>query len=340
MIWLIGLAAANPSLPPRSECTSGCVCELAYGSGPYDADKAQECLLTSSIDPAEWNIPKVLTDPELAEGFAQRGLVVGSPAAELTKHVNRLAFLADYLQADARSWTTSSMKSALQTVHVAQQLVQSRPNSRVVDVGCGVGFVAAVLAQEQQAKQVVCVEYEHWVHELSTQIFKNPAHVWQTPPAPKIDLVEGDGVKMQDVSGQPLGQFDVIIYSMGLAPGLVPQQLQAAMAEGGAFFAPQCNSADVIEKAEINACKGTWRLFEKHQGEVKEVPVGYAIPATFMLPYSERKSAFGTSVQLRTIAIVLGLVVLGTAAAYWKMRGKGAAQLPELSAPVARDFRE
>lgn len=251
-------------------------------------------------------------NPELTHraAFEARGLVRDSLAPKFMKQVNRLPFVEHYLRTGI-PWSTSAPQSALQLLHL---IVVTLPNlglpnvsdmTRVADAGCGTGFIAATLALIcTRCTEVVCLEYEQSLNNIGKQIAEHGGiYDPQTLPEDsdeqtvlrKISWRWGDALTMQDLSeGANLGKFNLILFSMSIPHGDLPEALANALEENGVLVGPQCESPDVGEYRQHTAknqydhqtayCVGRWRIFQKRNSIIKEVQMDYIIPSFFMVP--------------------------------------------------------
>jgi protein-L-isoaspartate(D-aspartate) O-methyltransferase len=124
------------------------------------------------------------------------------------------------------------------------QLAQIKATDRVLDVGCGTGYSAAVLAR--LAAEVVALEQDADLVRIASELLANVVG--------KVELVQGgliEGVKAQ-------GPFDVIFVNGAIEQ--VPEILLGQLAEGGRLVA-------VLKDGQSRA----W-LFLKENGQIGKRP--------------------------------------------------------------------
>jgi protein-L-isoaspartate(D-aspartate) O-methyltransferase len=124
------------------------------------------------------------------------------------------------------------------------QLAQIKVTDRVLDVGCGTGYSAAVLAR--LAAEVVALEQDADLVRIASELLANVVG--------KVELVQGgliEGVKAQ-------GPFDVIFVNGAIEQ--VPEILLGQLAEGGRLVA-------VLKDGQSRA----W-LFLKENGQIGKRP--------------------------------------------------------------------
>jgi protein-L-isoaspartate(D-aspartate) O-methyltransferase len=101
------------------------------------------------------------------------------------------------------------------------QLAQVKAEDRVLDIGCGTGYSAAVLAR--LGAEVVALEQDADLVRIASELLANAVG--------KVELVQGgliEGVKAR-------GPFDVIFINGAIEQ--VPEALLAQLAEGGRLVA-------------------------------------------------------------------------------------------------------
>lgn len=124
------------------------------------------------------------------------------------------------------------------------QLAQVAPNDRILDIGCGTGYSAAVLAR--LGAEVVALEQDADFVRIASELLANTVG--------KVELVQGgliEGVRTQ-------APFDVIFINGAVEQ--VPDNLLAQLAEGGRLVA-------VLKDGQSRA----W-LYLKQNGQVGKRP--------------------------------------------------------------------
>jgi protein-L-isoaspartate(D-aspartate) O-methyltransferase len=124
------------------------------------------------------------------------------------------------------------------------QLAQIKPTDRVLDVGCGTGYSAAVLAR--LAAEVIALEQDADLVRIASELLANVVG--------KVELVQGgliEGVKDR-------APFDVIFVNGALEQA--PEILLSQLAEGGRLVA-------VLKDGQSRA----W-LFLKENGHIGKRP--------------------------------------------------------------------
>jgi protein-L-isoaspartate(D-aspartate) O-methyltransferase len=101
------------------------------------------------------------------------------------------------------------------------QLAQINATDRVLDVGCGTGYSAAVLAR--LAAEVVALEQDADLVRIASELLANAVG--------KVEVVQGGLI--EGVKGQ--APFDVIFVNGAIEE--VPQSLLSQLAEGGRLVA-------------------------------------------------------------------------------------------------------
>ena len=124
------------------------------------------------------------------------------------------------------------------------QLAQIKAEDRVLDVGCGTGYSAAVLAR--LAAEVVALEQDADLVRIASELLANVVG--------KVELVQGGLI--EGVKGH--APFDVIFVNGAIEQ--VPETLLGQLAEGGRLVA-------VIKDGQSRA----W-LFLKQNGQVGKRP--------------------------------------------------------------------
>jgi protein-L-isoaspartate(D-aspartate) O-methyltransferase len=124
------------------------------------------------------------------------------------------------------------------------QLAQINPTDRVLDVGCGTGYSAAVLAR--LAAEVVALEQDADLVRVASELLANAVG--------KVELVQGGLI--EGVKGQ--GPFDVIFINGAIEQA--PETLLTQLAEGGRLVT-------VLKDGQSRA----W-LFLKQNGQVGRRP--------------------------------------------------------------------
>ena len=125
------------------------------------------------------------------------------------------------------------------------QLAQITPEDRVLDVACGTGYSAAVLAR--MAREVVALEHDADLVRIASELLANVVG--------KVELVQGglvEGVKAH-------APFDVILVNGAIEQA--PETLLGQLAEGGRLVAV------MREAGQARA----W-LFVKQNGQVGRRP--------------------------------------------------------------------
>jgi protein-L-isoaspartate(D-aspartate) O-methyltransferase len=132
----------------------------------------------------------------------------------------------------------------------ACELARLQPTDRVLDVGAGSGYQAAVLAQ--LCAHVTAIEL---VETLAAQAAERVAAL----AIPNLDIVQGDGTR-----GHPAAApYDAILVAAG-AP-VVPAALVEQLAEGGRLVIPLGGKysqvltvlhkrGDEVEREAVDAC--------------------------------------------------------------------------------------
>jgi protein-L-isoaspartate(D-aspartate) O-methyltransferase len=124
------------------------------------------------------------------------------------------------------------------------QLAQINPTDRVLDVGCGTGYSAAVLAR--LAAEVVALEQDADLVRVASELLADAVG--------KVELVQGGLI--EGVKGQ--GPFDVIFINGAIEQA--PETLLTQLAEGGRLVT-------VLKDGQSRA----W-LFLKQNGQVGRRP--------------------------------------------------------------------
>jgi len=125
------------------------------------------------------------------------------------------------------------------------QLAQIAPTDRILDVGCGTGYSAAVLAR--LGAEVVALEQDADLVRVASALLENVVG--------KVELVQGGLI--EGVKGQ--GPFDVIFVNGAIEQA--PETLLSQLAEGGRLVA-------VLKDGQSRA----W-LFLKQNGQIGRRPV-------------------------------------------------------------------
>jgi len=125
------------------------------------------------------------------------------------------------------------------------QLAQIAPTDRILDVGCGTGYSAAVLAR--LGAEVVALEQDADLVRVASALLENVVG--------KVELVQGGLI--EGVKGQ--GPFDVIFVNGAIEQA--PEILLSQLAEGGRLVA-------VLKDGQSRA----W-LFLKQNGQIGRRPV-------------------------------------------------------------------
>jgi len=125
------------------------------------------------------------------------------------------------------------------------QLAQITPTDRILDVGCGTGYSAAVLAR--LGAEVVALEQDADLVRVASALLENVVG--------KVELVQGGLI--EGVKGQ--GPFDVIFVNGAIEQA--PEILLSQLAEGGRLVA-------VLKDGQSRA----W-LFLKQNGQIGRRPV-------------------------------------------------------------------
>jgi protein-L-isoaspartate(D-aspartate) O-methyltransferase len=124
------------------------------------------------------------------------------------------------------------------------QLAQIQAGDRVLDIGCGTGYSAAVLAR--LAAEVVALEQDADLVRIASELLANVVG--------KVEVVQGGLI--EGAKGQ--GPFDVIFVNGAIEQ--VPESLLGQLAEGGRLVA-------VLKDGQSRA----W-LFLKQNGQVGRRP--------------------------------------------------------------------
>jgi protein-L-isoaspartate(D-aspartate) O-methyltransferase len=131
----------------------------------------------------------------------------------------------------AAAWENTALpigsgQTISQPVVVARmcELLELRGGERVLDVGTGSGYHAAVLAQ---------LVAEVWSIEREPQLSRRAALALEAGGVPNVHLVVGDGSR----GHQPAAPYDAINVGAA-AQGEPPAALEHQLAEGGRLVAP------------------------------------------------------------------------------------------------------
>lgn len=108
-------------------------------------------------------------------------------------------------------------------VALMTELLDPEPSHRVLEVGTGSGYQAAILAE--LAKEVVTIEREPFLSERARQLLESFGYM-------NVTFVVGDGTE----GYPPLAPYDGIIVTAG-AP-FIPQPLIEQLAPGGRLVIP------------------------------------------------------------------------------------------------------
>jgi len=295
---------ASNALPWATPCVLG----LMYGHSDvelnfngeasfmeYSYSRAMQCIRESNAQNLveECDVEAVLQDPDVQAS----GVTDESVASTMFRLVNRLPFVEHWLRTGGAVWQSSSLKAALRMLHEVAPIVEGR-NIRVLDAGCGTGFVVSVLAlMSGQLAEVVCLEYTSWLHKLGQRIahrdniFDVTGLQHSSARAmSKVDWVHGDATQMRAVNESSLGTFDLIVFGVSLPSGDIPRQITEALRLHGVLYGPRCTGEyERKDGSDAQYCRGQWKMYQKKRvgGKIvlEEQPAKHSFPSFFIVPF-------------------------------------------------------
>jgi protein-L-isoaspartate(D-aspartate) O-methyltransferase len=166
------------------------------------------------------------TRAELVDHLVQRGALESDRIRDAFRTVSRDAFVPDEHHDAAYSDTplpigADQTISAPHMVAHMTELLTPQPDDRVLEIGAGSGYQAAILAE--LADTVITIEI---VEELAVQARK------RLEDYRNVTVVNGDG----STGYEPEAPYDRILYTAA-APA-IPDQVFDQLAEGGTLVAP------------------------------------------------------------------------------------------------------
>ncbi|WP_027135096.1 protein-L-isoaspartate(D-aspartate) O-methyltransferase [Geminicoccus roseus] len=206
----------------------------------------------------------------VAQQLVRRGISDGQVLRAM-RNVPREAFVAERLQESAYDDAPLPIEEG-QTIsqpYVVALMIQAaalRPGDRVLEIGTGSGYAAAVMAEI--AQQVHSVER----HPRLAQIARQRLELLRYP---NVEVHEGDGT----LGWPDAAPYDAILAAAG-GPS-VPDPLRAQLAEGGRLVMPVGDEAGQRLLLVIRKPDGSFD--EKDLGSVAFVPMigrhGWSEPA-------------------------------------------------------------
>ncbi|MDX1667788.1 MAG: protein-L-isoaspartate O-methyltransferase [Limnobacter sp.] len=164
--------------------------------------------------------------------------------------LKKLAFVDKELPIQVNGQDTGQHMLAPKLEARLLQNLHLEPHEKVLEIGTGTGYMAALMAQK--CAQVTTVEANPSIAKLASDNLKNN-HI------SRVKVIEGCGYSM----AKELGSFDVIVQSG--ASEIIPETLLAQLKPGGRFIGivgkQPVLSATLVDKAESGVTAAT-PLFE------------------------------------------------------------------------------
>jgi len=285
----------------HSLCITPCLLGLLYGvptcdTGevlPYTYERMIECVAET---PTLAKVTTLNFDQifESNPRFCLRGLTPSSLTTKFMKRVNRLPFIEYWLRTGSAPWISSGLTTALEIVHLATNLSHKFAVNRrlkIMDAGCGTGFVAAVLAL--MGYEVLCVEYLDWVSALGQHIHKREdifdlrgLSETHSDVFARISYVVGDAINMTTKTGRDLPKVDMVMFGMALPYDDIPASSVRVLSEGGIVIGPRCKDAEREFEDGTVYCNGEWVAFRQMSNRWESVQLGYEMPfRRYMAPW-------------------------------------------------------